>query len=77
MEIQGNRGWNKFRKRLIDKAKKRMRIAWSMGIRKGRLTAKAASKVWKTLVRPIVEYGAEIWGSLEYWLVRVFRPPDC
>ena len=66
MEIQGNRGWNKFRKRLIEKAKKHMRIAWSMGIRKGRLTARAASKIWETLVRPILEYGAEICGEAEW-----------
>ena len=66
MEIQGNRGWNKFRKRLIVKSKKQMRIASSMGIRKERLTVRAASSVWKTLVRPIVEYGAEICGEAEW-----------
>ena len=66
MEIQGNRGWNKFRKRLIEKVKKHMIIAWSMGIRKGRLTARAASKIWETLVRPILEYGAEICGEAEW-----------
>ena len=66
MEIQGNRGWNEFRKRLIDKAKKSMRMAWSMGIRKGKLTAKAAAKVWETLVRPILEYGAEICGEAKW-----------
>jgi hypothetical protein len=27
------------------------------------LSVKAAEKVWKALVRPKVEYGAEIWGG--------------
>ena len=45
MEIKGNLGWKKFKKMLIEKTKKNMRIAWPMGIRKGRLTVRAASRV--------------------------------
>ena len=66
LEIKGNLGWTIFKQMLIEKAKKIMRIAWAMGIRKGRLTARAACGVWKTLVRPILEYGAEIWGAGEW-----------
>ena len=66
LEIKGNLGWTKFKERLIEKAKKTMRIAWAMGIRKGRLTVRAACGVWITLVRPILEYGAEILGAGEW-----------
>ena len=51
---------------LIEKGKKNMRIAWAMGTRKGRLTVRAAIGVWKTIVRPIIEYGAEISGAGEW-----------
>ena len=60
LDIKGNLGWKIFKKRLIEKAKKNMIISWSMGIRKERLTVWASSRVWKTLVRPILEYGFKI-----------------
>ena len=53
LDLKGNLGWKKLKERLIEKAKKNMRAAWAMGIRKGQLTVRAAEQVWKTLLRPI------------------------
>ena len=66
LDVKGNLGWRIFKSRLIEKGKKNMRIAWAMGMRKGRLTVRAASGVWKILVRPILEYCAEIAGAGEW-----------
>ena len=38
----------------------------AMGIRKGQLTVRAAEQIWKILVRPMAEYGAEVWGEGEW-----------
>ena len=51
---------------MVKKTRKNMTIAWAMGIQAGFLSVKAADAVWKTLVRPIAEYGAEVWGE-ERW----------
>ena len=48
---------------MIEKAKKNMRIVWAMGLRKGRLTVRAASNLWQVLVRMVLEYGAENIGD--------------
>ena len=41
-------------------------VSFAMGIRSGNLTVAAALKIWNMLVRPLLEYGAEIWGP-EKW----------
>ena len=66
LDIKGNRKWGKYKCRLLEKAKKRLAQTWGMGIQSGALTVRAAEKVWKAIVRPIVEYGAEVWGE-EGW----------
>ena len=66
MDIKGNLAWNKFRKRLLEKAKKNMNKVWAMGLRKGRLSVRAASNLWQVLVRPILEQGAENMGEGEW-----------
>ena len=43
-----------------------MNQTWAMGIKSGVLSVDAAKKIWMTLVRPILEYGAEVWGG-EKW----------
>ena len=58
--------WTLFEERLLRKADKALRAAWGMGLRGGQLSVKAAEGVWKALVRPILEYGAEIWGENEW-----------
>ena len=52
--------------RLENKAGRNMTVAMAMGIRSGHLSAKAAIGIWKALVRPVLEYGAEVWGEGEW-----------
>ena len=66
LNVKGNLRWKILRERLVKKTRKNLTIAWAMGIQAGFLSVKAADAVWKTLVRPIAEYGAEIWGD-EKW----------
>ena len=58
--------WTMFKKRLKDKAERNMSAAWGMGMRGGNLSVKAGVGLWKALVRPILEYAAEIWGDGEW-----------
>src|SRR6185437_11594328 len=53
--------------RMLEKARRNMVRIWYMGIRSGFLSTKASLNLWETLVRPLLEYGSEIWGD-EVWL---------
>ena len=55
--------WKLFKRRLIEKAEKNMCASCAMGMRTGHLSVKASVGIWKTLVRPILEYAAEVWGE--------------
>ncbi len=66
LDVKGNMAWNTMRERLTTKTRKAMTIVWAMGVQSGHLSTLAADVVWKALVRPIAEYGAEIWGD-ERW----------
>ena len=46
--------------KMLEKARKRMRAICALGLKKG-ISAKAVLRGWEVLVRPIIEYGAEIW----------------
>ena len=63
LDLKGNLKWNMMRDRLAGKTRRNMDIAWAMGIQSGHLSVVAADMVWKVLVRPIAEYGAEVWGE--------------
>ena len=51
--------------KILEKARKRMRAICAMGLGRG-ITAKAILRGWGVLVRPIIEYGAEIWGEKKW-----------
>ena len=55
-----NRCWNDFKSKAIGKARRCMAMTWGMGIHVGGLSAKAAINAWKALIRPVLEYGAEV-----------------
>ena len=58
--------WKLFKQRLQEKAQRNMSAAWGMGVRGGHLSVKGANGIWKAIVRPILEYVAEIWGDEEW-----------
>ena len=51
--------------KVTDKARKRMNALCTMGLSK-EISAKAILRGWGVLVRPIMEYGAEIWGEKKW-----------
>ena len=63
--IDSNFSWKSHMNKILDKARKRMRALCSMGVREG-VSVKVVLRGWEVLVRPVVEYGAEIWGEKEW-----------
>ena len=39
-----------------------MMLVWAMGIREGMLGVEDCVRAWQALVRPVLEYGAVVWG---------------
>jgi len=62
--LELDRGWNwsKVKERMLEKARKRVSGLVACGVRQG-LSVKAAVRGWEVLVRPVLEYGCEIWGE--------------
>ena len=63
IEMENKLTWKLFKRRLIEKAEKNMCAACAMGMRTGHLSVKVSIGIWKTLVRPILEFAAEVWGE--------------
>ena len=66
VDVKGNLKWADMKKRLVNKTRRTMTKAWAMGVQSGHLSVKAADAIWKVIVRPTAEYGAEIWGEDEW-----------
>ncbi len=50
----------KLKDRLLGKGWKAMILAWNLLVRGGGLSVVAGMKVWKGLIGPLMEYGAEV-----------------
>jgi len=57
--------WRTYLKRITKKARRNMTKSFAMGIRTGHMSVEMSNNLWQTLVRPVVEYGSEIWGDCE------------
>jgi hypothetical protein len=57
--------WSEQLKNVYEKARKRMKALCGLGLKKG-VSAKAMLRGWEVLVRPILEYGAEVWGEKKW-----------
>ena len=53
--------WKIQKEKMIRKASKRLGKAWSMAMISGCLSVRSGIKIWQALVRPVLEYGAEVW----------------
>ena len=51
-----------FKDRKVKEARQRMMRVWAMGMRGGQMPVKQ----WKTLVRPVLEYGAAVIGDVKW-----------
>lgn len=63
--LDQNFSWKSQMRKIVDKARKRSRALCAMGVRDG-VSVKAVLRGWEVLVRPVLEYGAEIWGEKEW-----------
>jgi len=54
--------WKAHKTKILEKARRRMRSLCGLGLKEG-VSARAMLRGWQVLVRPILEYGVEIWGE--------------
>jgi len=60
----GQRGeWKSFKEKILQKAKKKYGLVLILHARHSFLSTLALTNIWQALVRPIMEYAAEIWPS--------------
>ena len=64
IDLVSGLNFKKVKERMITKARKRMQV-WAMGMRGGELV-EDCRRVWEALVRPILEYGAVVWGEVKW-----------
>ena len=53
--------WKKMKSIMLEKARKRVGVAWGMALNSGCMTVRSGKRIWEALVRPVLEYGAEVW----------------
>lgn len=58
--------WKQTKDKLIKKTRRKMEMAIGFGMYEGKIRPKTGCKIWKQLIRPVLEYGAEIWGDVEW-----------
>jgi endonuclease/exonuclease/phosphatase family metal-dependent hydrolase len=58
--------WKETRDRLKAKARSALSYALSMANTAEILSVESGSEVWMTLIRPILEYGAEVWSDTKW-----------
>ena len=63
--LDENFTWKAHLDKILDKARKRTRALCGIGLREG-VSARAVLRGWQVLVRPVLEYGAEIWGEKKW-----------
>ena len=66
IELDKKLSFREFKKRVGEKARKNVSRIWGMGMASGNLSVRASINLYETLVRSILEYGAEIWGDEEW-----------
>ena len=54
--------WRAHKTKILEKARRRMKALCGLGLKEG-VSARAMLRGWQVLVRPILEYGVEIWGE--------------
>ena len=65
IELTKTLNWGPYLKRITKKARRNFTKSFAMGIRTGHMSVEMNMNLWQTLVRPVVEYGSEIWGDWE------------
>ena len=55
--------WKKEKEQMLRKARMAAGVAWGLLVRIGNMTVKGMDGMWKALIRPHLEYGAEVMNS--------------
>ena len=66
VDLVSSLNFKKLKSRLVADARKRMMLVWAMGMRRGELPVEHCCRVWNALVRPVLEYGAVVWGDVKW-----------
>ena len=61
LDFESSLSWARTKERLASKARTRLPML-SRAASEG-LTADAGDKIWGVMIRPVLEYGAEVWGA--------------
>ena len=67
VEFERKKGWRGFRERMLRKALKVSGIVKVICRRNRMLSTDVKIMLWNGLVRPLLEYGAEVWGTGTGW----------
>ena len=63
IELTRTLDWSPHIKNSIARAKRSLTQVMAMGVTGGFLSPKLASHLWSSLVRPVLDYGSEVWGE--------------
>jgi hypothetical protein len=61
VDLQQNLSWESTKRRFVEKARSRIPLITKAGIEG--LSVQAGEKLWESVVRPTLEYAAEVWGG--------------
>ena len=62
LEIQRNLNWKLYKERALSKATRVTTLIKALFLKNNKITIQTMTQLWNALARPILEYGAEIWG---------------
>ena len=63
MMVEKGGRWKKTKEKMLRKARRAAAMAWSMAVRGGDMSVKGMTSMWTALIRPHLEYGAEVLNS--------------
>ena len=66
IELKSGLSFKYYKDKIVAEARKRMMLVWAMGIREGMLGVEDCVRAWQALVRPVLEYGAIVWGDVKW-----------
>ena len=64
--LQADLSWAEQRKHMLGKAQCALNMVAAAGVSRGLFSVRTAIRLWKVLVRSVLEYGCELWGLGEW-----------
>jgi hypothetical protein len=86
VDVEDSLCWKRMKQRVIDKASSSLTRAFGMAAVSDVFSAQSAIRIWESVIRPQLEYGAEVWSDCSTWreaeelqrraAKRILRVPD-